>query len=191
MTNNTPSGAKKHRESTEPESHQTAKTFFFLLLLQTGWFKFAWLFHDGFRTKQQHFSLSSAPAHRFFPGLKSREAIRTAHWRTMASFRRHFSSRVRMRTNHLATKCNITQDCWIRNTVGVRECLKKAWSGQQFFSQYCIGSLWRQTCCTVIDDKLQLKHASAAKKVTWTNKKNIKNVTRCRDSRSAKSIETR
>ena len=36
MTNNTPSGAKMHRESTEPESHQTAKMFFFLLLLQTG-----------------------------------------------------------------------------------------------------------------------------------------------------------
>jgi len=33
MTKNTPSGAKKHRESTEPESHQTAKMFFFLLLL--------------------------------------------------------------------------------------------------------------------------------------------------------------
>jgi len=30
MTKNTPSGAKKHRESTEPESHQTAKMFFFL-----------------------------------------------------------------------------------------------------------------------------------------------------------------
>jgi len=28
-----------------------------------------------------------------------------------------FSSRVRIRKNHLATKC-ITQDCWIRNTVG-------------------------------------------------------------------------
>jgi len=29
MTNNTPSGARKHRESTEPESRQTAKTFSF------------------------------------------------------------------------------------------------------------------------------------------------------------------
>ena len=36
LTKNTPSGAKKHREGTEPESHQTAKMFFFLLLLQTG-----------------------------------------------------------------------------------------------------------------------------------------------------------
>jgi len=30
MTNNTPSGAKMHRECTEPESRQTAKVFFFL-----------------------------------------------------------------------------------------------------------------------------------------------------------------
>ena len=65
------------------------------------------LFHDGFRTKQQYFSLSSALAHRFFPGLKSRETIQTAHWRTMASFTTpFFSSRVRMRTDHLATKWN-------------------------------------------------------------------------------------
>ena len=31
MTKNTPSGAKKHRESTELESHQTAKMFFFFI----------------------------------------------------------------------------------------------------------------------------------------------------------------
>ena len=85
-------------------ANPSSKLFFFLL--QTGYFKFAWLFHDGFCTKQQHFSLSSVPAHRFFPGSKSHEAIRTAHWRTMASFTTPFSSRVRMRTNHLATKCN-------------------------------------------------------------------------------------
>ena len=36
-----------------------------------------------------------------------------------------------------------------------------------FFSHYCIGSLWGETCCSVIDGKLQLKHASAAKKRTW------------------------
>jgi len=74
MTNNTPSVTKKHRESTKPESRQTAKTFFF--------FFFRWAssnLHDGFRTKQQHFSQSSAPAHHFFPGLKSHEAIQTAH----------------------------------------------------------------------------------------------------------------
>jgi len=32
MTNNTPSGTKKYHESTELESHQMAKIFFFLLL---------------------------------------------------------------------------------------------------------------------------------------------------------------
>jgi len=34
MMKNTPSGAKKHRESTETESHQTAKMFLLLLLLK-------------------------------------------------------------------------------------------------------------------------------------------------------------
>ena len=34
MTNNTPSGAKMHRESTVPESRQTAKMFFFLLIFR-------------------------------------------------------------------------------------------------------------------------------------------------------------
>ena len=33
MTNNTPIGTKKHRESTKPESHQMPKMFFLLLLL--------------------------------------------------------------------------------------------------------------------------------------------------------------
>jgi len=33
MTKNTPSGARKHRKSTESEGRQTAKMFFFLLLL--------------------------------------------------------------------------------------------------------------------------------------------------------------
>jgi len=77
MTKNIPSGAKKHRESTEPKSHQTAKMFFFFFFRRAS--SNLRDFHDGFRTKQQHFLLSSAPAHRIFPGLKSREAIRTTH----------------------------------------------------------------------------------------------------------------
>ena len=39
---------------------------FLLLLLQMGQFKIAWLFHNGFHTKQRHFTLSSAPTHHFF-----------------------------------------------------------------------------------------------------------------------------
>ena len=38
MTKNTPSGAKKHREGTEPESHQTAKMFSFFFFF----FFFRW-----------------------------------------------------------------------------------------------------------------------------------------------------
>jgi len=34
MTKNTPNGAKKHRESTEPASHQTAKMFSTWLLVR-------------------------------------------------------------------------------------------------------------------------------------------------------------
>ena len=34
MTKNTPSGAKKHHESTEPESYQTAKMFFFFFFFR-------------------------------------------------------------------------------------------------------------------------------------------------------------
>jgi len=63
--------------------------------------------------------MSSALAHPFFPGLKSRKAIRTAHWRTMASITTpFFSSCVRMRTNHLAGtvhkwRCKILSPEWV------------------------------------------------------------------------------
>ena len=43
----------------------------------------------------------------------------------------------------------------------------------------------------VIDGKLQLQHTSAAKISDMNKNKNIKNVTRCRDSRSAQSIENK
>jgi len=49
----------------------------------------------------------------------------------------------------------------LENTVGVLGVFEESpW----FFSQHCIGSLWGETCCSVTDGKLQLKHASAAKK---------------------------
>jgi len=136
-----------------------------LLLIQMGLFKFAWLFHDGFCTKQQHFSPSSAPAHRLFPGFRSHEAVWTAHWRTVASFATPFSFHVyecaQVLSNEMLllrkiAELEIQLACW--------QCLKRAWSVELFFSQYCIGSLWGQTCCSVIDGKLQLKHATAALK---------------------------
>ena len=42
------------------------------------------------------------------------------------------------------------------------ECLKKACDSSA--NTVYIGSLWEETYCSVIDGKLQLKHASAAKK---------------------------
>ena len=114
MMNNTPRGAKKHRESTKPESHQTAKMFSFFFFFRRASSKFAWLFHNGFRTKQQHFSPSSAPAHRFLPGSKSHEAIRLKNYGFL--YDAIFSSRVRMRTNHLATKCNSSIFHWAESS---------------------------------------------------------------------------
>jgi len=39
MMNNTPSGTKKHRESTKPQSCQTAEMFSFIHLLRLRMFK--------------------------------------------------------------------------------------------------------------------------------------------------------
>ena len=180
MTNNTPSGAKKHRESTEPESHQTAKMFFFLLLLLSssssdGLVQICVTLSWWFSHKTAAFSTELCTS----PSLFSRFGNHTRHFEPPTEelwlpLRRHFSSCVRMHTNHLATKCNYykrANDCWIRNTVGVRGVFEESLG---FFSQYCIGNLWGETCCSVIDGKLQLKHASAAKKMTWTRIKTLK-----------------
>jgi len=64
MTNNTPSGAKKHREVPNQKVARRPKCF----------------------SNQQHFPLSSAPAHRFFPGLKF-EPLTEELWLPL---RRHF-----------------------------------------------------------------------------------------------------
>jgi len=50
-----------------------------------------------------------------------------------------FCSHVRMHTNHLAMKCNLLRNIGeLEIELVCRECLKRAWSGQWFFSQYCI-----------------------------------------------------
>jgi len=65
--------------------------------------------------------------------------------------------------NHLATKWNY---CWFRNTVTVQGVFEEVDPGlvndTSAHTAYIYwGSLWEQTCCAVIDGKLQLKHASA------------------------------
>ena len=118
--------------------------------------------------------LSSAPAHRFFATLKPDEVVRTSHWRTMA-LATLFSKNCTHVHKSLSNETIITLDCWIRNMV---VCMK---TGRVFgihsdsvFEDSLVsdfsantywGSLWGRTCCSVIDGKLQLKHAPASKKL--------------------------
>jgi len=69
---------KKDRESTKPESPQTAKMFSFLSfspssssdrLVQNC------VFHNGFHTKWHYLTLSSVPAHCFLTTLKTHEVF--------------------------------------------------------------------------------------------------------------------
>jgi len=62
-------GAKKHRKSTKPESHQTAKMYFFLSSSSHGLVQICVTLSRWFSHKTAAFPLSSAPAYRFFPGL--------------------------------------------------------------------------------------------------------------------------
>jgi len=56
------------------------------------------------------------------------------------------------------------QDCWIRNTVGVRGGLEESLVWSMILQPIQIRSMWGETCCSVTDGKLQLKHVPAAKK---------------------------
>ena len=67
-------------------------------------------FHDGFHTKQQDFSLSSAPAHHFFTTWQSHaHGSSTSRWRIIASFAMLFSSLLHMLRKHLAMKHNYSR----------------------------------------------------------------------------------
>ena len=109
MTNNTPGGAKKHRKSTEPESHKTAKMVFFLSssssdrLVQMCVTLSQWFLHktEAFFTEQ---CINSSLFSRF-------EVTRGDSNCSLKNYGflydAIFSSCVRMRTNRLATKW-----CW-------------------------------------------------------------------------------
>ena len=58
---------------------------------------------------------------------------------------------------------------WCAGSVWIEPGLANDSSASTAYTYW--GSLWGQTCCSVIDGKLQLKHASAAKKLTWTRTK--------------------
>ena len=74
-----------------------------------------------FSHKTVAFSTEQCTSPSLFPGLKSHEAGKTAHWRTMASFVMPFSLHVYTCTQSTQWQnVIITQDCWIRNTIGVQ-----------------------------------------------------------------------
>ena len=116
-----------------------------------------------FCPKQQHFTLSSAPAHHFFQVwslTRQFEPLTLELWLPLWC---HFSSRVHVH-NHLAMKCY-----YYARLLNLKysQCLKRAWSVQWFFSQCCI-QLLRMPVRTdlLLCDRWQnqLKHASAAKR---------------------------
>ena len=75
-----------------------------------------------------------------------------------------FSSHICMHTNHLATKCNYYVRLLIRNTVDVQGVFEKSLAWSMILQPILHRKPVRETCCSVIDGKPQLKHACAAKR---------------------------
>ena len=87
MTNNTPSGAKKHHKSTEPESCQTKINVFLSSSSSSdGLVQICVTLSRWFSHKTAAFSTEQRTSPSLFLCLKSHEAVWTTHWRTMASF---------------------------------------------------------------------------------------------------------
>ena len=129
MTNNTPSGAKIVKVLNQifvfPSSSSDGLAQICVTLSQ-------WFSHKN--------SIFHWAVHQPIALLEVWSLMRTAH--CMASFATPFFLHVYMHVHKSLSNEIITEDCWIRNTVcvqgDVRECLKRAWSGQWFSSQYCI-----------------------------------------------------
>ena len=174
MMNNTPSGVKKYRESTDQKVARRPKSSSSADGLVQNCVTLSWWFSH----KKQHFTLSCVPS--MFITLKSHKVLQTSHWRTMASLVMPFSSLGCMHTKYLATKCIIIQHCWIIEiwsghgqgkallTRHLNKCLVSDYSANTAYIYW--GGLWRQTCCSGMGCKLQLKHTPAAKKSVILNK---------------------
>ena len=128
IMNNTPSGAK----NTKPESHLETKMFFFLFWLASS--LCAWLFLH----KQQHFTLSSAPAHNFFTWSLTRwfELVTEELW---LHLRRHFFTCMHVYKSlsneriHYSRLLNYKYDCVHKDKEVfvihmLTWCLNRAWS---------------------------------------------------------------
>jgi len=73
MTNKTPNGARKHPESTQPNSSKTAKLFFFFLL-SDGLAQYCVNLSRWFTHETAAFSMEQARPHRLFTTSKLRKA---------------------------------------------------------------------------------------------------------------------
>ena len=100
MTNNMPSGAKSIAKLPSQNDFLSSSSSSDKLV------QIAWLFHDGFRIKQQHFHWAVHQPITFFQVWSHTRRFELLTKELWLPLRRHFTSSVRMRTNHLATKCN-------------------------------------------------------------------------------------
>ena len=194
MTKNMSSSMKKYHESTKPESCQTVKmfSFFFFFYFRRASLKIV--------TLSRWFSHITA-------AFYTEQCINSLLLQKNYGFicKTPFSSLVCMCTKYLAWIVIITQDWWIRNTVRVHvererpchplltRCLNRCLVSDSSANTAYIywGSLWGQTFSCSVMANLCSSMYLLLKKSDTNKTKNIKAVTRCRDSRSAKSRESR
>ena len=128
-------------------------------------------FYDGFCTKQQHFTMSSAPAHCFFTASRgsSNQSLKNYGFINNTIFKTSMHTHKRLAIKQLLFK--IAELCaWRQGKSGIH-CWLSVWREPGLVNDSSAnttyiywGSLQEQTCCSVIDGNLQPKHASAAKK---------------------------
>ena len=91
MANSTPSGAVKHRESTEPESGQTVKMFFFLLSSSDGLAQHCVNLSRWFTHETAAFYTEQCTTPSLFHNFEVSQGARSTHLKTTASnLGRHF-----------------------------------------------------------------------------------------------------
>ena len=114
-------------------------------------FQIAWLFHNGFRIKQQHFTLSSAPAHLLFHNYEvswgASEPVKEEIW---LQARHHFLHLYSLSNEtYLLRKIAELEIQWYAWRVWTEPGLVNDSSANTAYVYW--GSLWGQTCCSVID----------------------------------------
>ena len=137
-------------------------------------------FYDGFCIKQQHLTLSSARLQRFWQLQSHTRCLMPVSQEQQLHLQHHFLHFCACAQRTKQRNVFITHDHWSRNTVSVLEtervgfvnpcwliAVTDVWISDTLahISYIYWGSLWRQTfCCSVIEGKLQLKHAPATDK---------------------------